>query len=78
MKKTIIAPDVVPVQDVMVDGEDGILVDESPEALRLAIEKLITDPALRERMAQHFYDKVWQNHRWIDVSSAILNETQKL
>ena len=35
----------------MADGETGLLVDETPEALAAALARLCSDPALRARLS---------------------------
>lgn len=41
------------ISDEIADGETGILVEPNdPDALRVALERLLADPALRERMGQ--------------------------
>jgi glycosyltransferase involved in cell wall biosynthesis len=76
MQKCIVAPDVIPVRDVMIDGTDGILIPDSQEALRNALMQLIGDEALRNKMAASFHRKVASKHTWYKVSENILNEMQ--
>ena len=78
MGKAIIAPDNIPVRDVMVDGEDGILVQPNAESIRKAIEKLIENPDLRKEIAQNFQEKVLANHKWIDNAERVIDEYDKL
>jgi glycosyltransferase involved in cell wall biosynthesis len=76
MKKCIVAPDVIPVRDVMIDGVDGILIPDSHEALRSALTQLIRDEDMRNRMAASFQMKVVEKHTWFKVSENILTEMQ--
>jgi len=51
MGKPLVMTDVSGAPDVIRDGENGLLVPRAnPEALCAAIERLIADPALRDRM----------------------------
>lgn len=51
--RPIIASRIGGIPDIVSDGETGLLVAPGdPEALRQAIERLLADPALRERMGQ--------------------------
>lgn len=71
MKKPIIAPDVVPVRDVM-DEEDGIFVQPDVESFRLALDRLIEDPALRRRLAENWHQKVLMHHTWDSAAQKVL------
>lgn len=73
MEKCIIAPDVIPVRDVMIDGEDGLLVTDNIASLQAAIEKLLDDQVYRHRLAANFHRKVKERHTWNKVSETILN-----
>lgn len=49
--KPIVASDIGGLRDVVVDGETGLLVAPAdPQALRAALQRLLGDPALRQRM----------------------------
>jgi glycosyltransferase involved in cell wall biosynthesis len=78
MGKAIIAPDNIPVRDVMEDGKDGILVKPNADSIREAMEILIGDPKLRRNMAQSFQQKVLTNHKWIDNAKRVIDEYDKL
>lgn len=72
LKKAIIAPDNVPVRDVMTPEEDGLLIRDDVGELKDALRRLLGDPDLRDRVAGSFYQKVVTNHRWQDVANKIL------
>lgn len=72
LKKAIIAPDNVPVRDVMVPDVDGILILDSVNELKSALAKLLKDDELRQRVADNFHQKVTTQHRWQDVVTKIL------
>lgn len=74
MKKFIIAPDVVPVQDVMKHNEDGLLVADHLTSLQEALLYFLNHPKESESMANHFYNKVAENHTWQHVSDLVLEE----
>jgi glycosyltransferase involved in cell wall biosynthesis len=74
MEKCIIAPDVIPVRDVMKHGEDGLLVSDNLPSLQEAIKTLLDDEPYRRRLAANFHRKVKEQHTWNKVSETILNE----
>lgn len=74
MSKSIVAPDVIPVRDVMIDGEDGIFVQDNPDSLRSAIVQLLSNTIEASRMAENFHHKVTKRHTWQQVSDTILFE----
>lgn len=71
LKKTVIAPDTIPVQDVMCSGEDGILIADDDNALFMALSKIIKDEGLMSSMALNWHDKVLQKHTWNHVAQQI-------
>lgn len=64
MGKPIIAPDNGPVREIMVNGEDGLLVAGGVEELTDALRQLASDPALCRRLAESFKTKVLAQHTW--------------
>ena len=74
MKKCIVAPNVVPVRDVMKHDEDGLLVEDSIESLYAALSRLLHDLQLREKLAVNFHQKVIDRHTWKKVSETIIKE----
>ncbi len=78
MGKAIIAPDNIPVRDVMEDRKDGILVQPNVDSISKAIESLIENSDLRTSMAQSFHQKVLASHKWIDNAKRVIDEYDKL
>lgn len=76
MNKAIIAPDVIPVQDVMINGTHGILIKDNAEELLRAIEFLIAYPEEAKRTANAFHHKVMSEHTWHQTASRILSEVK--
>lgn len=74
MNKAIIAPDNIPVRDVMVHEQDGILCEASRISLTNGLRRLIQDTDLRARLASSFHDKVLREHTWTQVSQRILDQ----
>ena len=70
--KSIIAPDVAPVREVMVDNEDGLLVKPFTEDISDALCKLILNPELRKRFGDNFKNKVLSGHTWDKAAEKIL------
>lgn len=67
MKKPVIAPDVVPVRDVMTES-DAVWVQPTVESIRDAMALLTPNPDLRRNMAESWHGKVLENHTW-DISA---------
>ncbi|NNE55945.1 MAG: glycosyltransferase family 4 protein [Flavobacteriales bacterium] len=72
LEKAIIAPDNVPVRDVMVHEQDGLLVGEDEEDLKNAIRRFVDEPELRKQTAKHFHEKVLRHYNWDTVAEKIL------
>lgn len=67
MGKAVIAPDVVPVRDVMTE-EDGVLVEPTVESLENAFKKLIEASEFRDTIAANWHRKVIRQYTW-DVAA---------
>lgn len=64
MGKPIVAPDTVPVRDVMEPGVDGLLVQPNVQEVKKAILYMLQHPAEAGKMANHFRDKILANYTW--------------
>ena len=65
MGRAIIAPDGENIRDILIDGEEALLVPPGDrEALRAAIERLARDEALRARFASRVRAKVVSTLNW--------------
>lgn len=64
MGKPIIGPNTIPVNDVMIDGEDGLLIEPNKNELFDAINKLLNDEILRKKLAFNFQSKVLEKYTW--------------
>jgi glycosyltransferase involved in cell wall biosynthesis len=71
--KCIIGPDVVPVVDVMKHREDGLLIQDMPDALYDAIQYLRANPLEKDAMALRFKNKVHSQFTWSKVAQTIMN-----
>jgi glycosyltransferase involved in cell wall biosynthesis len=76
MRKVIIAPDVIPVQDVMTHQTDGLLIPDTPEALEKAIRFVLNNPQDSANMALVFHEKVLAQYTWRKVAQQIINACQ--
>ncbi len=72
MRKAIIAPNVIPVLDVMQDHVHGLLISEEPSALTKALSYMLTNTINAEEMANTFHEKVMREHTWEQVAKHIL------
>lgn len=72
MKKAIVAPDNVPMRDVMINEKEGILVNEGRDEVFDALKKLVFNDALRIELAESFHEKVESQYTWDKVASDIV------
>ena len=73
MGKAVIAPDNIPVRDVMTHGEDGLLVAPQVADLTSALGQLLQDEPMRRRLAATFQKKVLMRHTWQQMAHAVLD-----
>jgi glycosyltransferase involved in cell wall biosynthesis len=72
MGRAVIAPRTPAIAEVMVDGEDGLLVTPgSVEEIARAVVRLARDPAERARMAATFQHRVRQHHSWTMIAGRV-------
>ena len=64
LKKPIIAPDFVPLQDVMENKKDALLIQPNIKNIKSAMQKLISDKQVREKLSENFYNKIINNYTW--------------
>jgi glycosyltransferase involved in cell wall biosynthesis len=63
--KTVIAPDRMPIRDVVQDGRNGCIVPPGDRvALTSAISRLVTDSELRQRIGREARRCVEERHTW--------------
>lgn len=74
MGKSIIAPDNDPVKDVMINYEDGLLVEPNKVSIGDAILHLFNNPELKVKVAQNFKEKVLSNYTWKKTAERILTD----
>ncbi|MFH1004203.1 MAG: glycosyltransferase family 4 protein [Bacteroidota bacterium] len=72
--KAIIAPNNVPLKDVITDGESGLLINPNVEELSSAILKLLNDAVLRKKIENNFQRKVHEEHSWEKMAVKILSQ----
>lgn len=73
MKLAVIAPDNVPCRDVLIHGENGLLINDEISELTEAIALLARDKDLREQLATAFHNQTIERHTWQSVSDSILS-----
>ncbi len=73
LAKAIIAPNNGPIRDVMVHGEDGILVQPGVVALADALRLLLSDKALCAQIGERFQKKVKDRFVWTRQAEFILS-----
>jgi glycosyltransferase involved in cell wall biosynthesis len=71
--KAIVAPNNSPLRDVMVNEEDGLLVETNTEMLAEALIKLIDSPQLRKSLGQNFKNKVLSDYTWKSAAQLIIS-----
>jgi glycosyltransferase involved in cell wall biosynthesis len=65
-------------EEVITDGQHGIIVDGSRESLMLAIEKLIKDPNYRTLLARNLKVRVETSFNWDVVAEKVHKEINEL
>lgn len=70
--KAIVAPNNSPLRDVMVNGEDGLLVETNADMLAAAFMKLVDSPQIRQTLGQNFKNKVLSGYTWKSAAQLIL------
>ncbi|WP_306640438.1 glycosyltransferase family 4 protein [Sanyastnella coralliicola] len=73
MGKTVIAPDVSPVTDVMENDKHGLLVQPNTPNIASALAKCINDQITASTMAEQWKTKVLTEHRWQAMAAKVLN-----
>jgi glycosyltransferase involved in cell wall biosynthesis len=76
MSKAIIAPDNVPMRDVMQHNKEGLLVGDGPDDVINALRRLIFDIELRKKLSSAFHQKVEKNYTWDKISADILQRAE--
>ncbi len=72
MKKPVVASKTSSVRDVMTTG-DALLVEENIEDFSNALDRLLADSILREKLAKNWHQKVMDNHTWDIAARKILD-----
>jgi glycosyltransferase involved in cell wall biosynthesis len=72
LNKVVIAPDNIPVRDVMKHGEDGLLISEAQKDLEVALMRVLDKKEEVHAMALHFHTKVMSSYTWESVGQKIL------
>lgn len=75
--KVVIAPDNGPVRDVMVNEQDGLLIDKDARILADAITKLINNPELSKMLGDNFRNKIIADYTWEKAGEMILDAFNK-
>ena len=74
MKKSVVAPDVQPVQEIIEQGVTGIIVGRSNESdLTRSIVDLVSNEKKRQTIAGAALDYVVKNHTWDVNASKIID-----
>jgi glycosyltransferase involved in cell wall biosynthesis len=72
LKKPVIAPNNIPVRDVMQHQIHGYLSETNLDALFLASKYMIEHKLERDKMAMNFYEKVKEKHTWKKMAEEII------
>lgn len=74
MKKPVIAPNTLPVLDVMVNYENGIVTEINVESTANAIQYLLDNTDEANKMANKFQQQVLENYTWHNAAKLIIAE----
>lgn len=72
LKKAVIAPNYVPLKDVLIHRENGIMIEPSVKKLTVALNQLLTDEKLSTHLGEKLYNDITANHTWVKVAESIL------
>lgn len=76
MAKPVVAPRLPNIEDIICDGEDGLLFIPGDAAdLRRVVSRLVNDAALRRRCGTHARLKIERQRNWIAIARQILDHT---
>ncbi len=78
LEKPIIATNNGPVNDIMVNGKDGLLIDENADALQSALKEMIGNLEHGKVMAKSFHQKILSNHTWQKNAERVIEISEKL
>lgn len=73
LKKPIIAPNNVPLNDVIEHKVHAFLSKEDVESLYHSVKQFIENTELRNQLAQEFHEKVSKEHTWDNMAKLILS-----
>jgi len=72
LRKPVVASSIRSTQDVIKDGENGILVPPSDsKALAKAINKLLENPEYAKRIAEKGYESLKENYTWNHLAKTV-------
>ncbi|MCC6818901.1 MAG: glycosyltransferase family 4 protein [Bacteroidia bacterium] len=72
MNKPIIAPNTLPVLDVMTHEKDALIISDNSTDLANAIQRLISDEVLSKSIAENFHQKVLEVYIWENAAKNII------
>lgn len=73
----VIASNLGAFKDVLEDGKDGLLIEPTFDNLYIAIEKLLNNKKLREKLAKNLKSKIIENYTWESTGNKIANFINK-
>jgi glycosyltransferase involved in cell wall biosynthesis len=71
--KAIISINKTGVTDVMEDNIDGLIINNNETELVDAINTLVADKVLREKLGSNFQKKVMDKHTWKSTAQRVLD-----
>ena len=65
MRKAIVAPDIPAIREMLIDGQDGLLISSSdPQALADAVLRLLADPTLMQQLGENARARAVAKFQW--------------
>ena len=65
------------VKEAVIDKQTGLLVDNNLEELKAALEKLLTEPDLRQKLGQNAEQRIKNKFLWSDISQKLINYIER-
>ncbi len=74
LKKPVVAPDLIPIRDLMDNEADGYLVKPGVDALAGGMKEVIRDPGMGRKRGEHFHEKIKAEFTWKKLTEKILRD----
>ena len=78
MGKAVIAPDYMPLQDAIRNGDDGLLFSPTKGDLEMTLDRVLGDEKMRKALGSKARERVIREHNWPSRVQTILSKLESL